>query len=128
MTSAPMNRILVTCLAVLMAWTSTARAETMATTVMPNTAFATRIQRPLLRSAPLRASQNPGTATARGNHQGLWTLIGAVGGGFGGFFLGAAIERKYFPCHCDDPGLQGAIWGIPVGAVGGGAAGFFLSR
>lgn len=128
MTGALANRTLVTSLAMMLAWASAGRAETMATNVLPNTAFATRIQRPLLRSAASRASQNPSTATVRGRHQGLWTLIGAVGGGLGGFYLGAAIERKYIPCHCDDPGLQGAILGIPIGAAGGGIAGFFLSR
>jgi hypothetical protein len=47
--------------------------------------------------------------------------IGAVGGFFGGGFLGAAIEGDR--CNCDDPGLLGAIIGAPIGAVAGGILG-----
>jgi hypothetical protein len=47
----------------------------------------------------------------------LGGVIGAVGGFFGGGYLGAAIEGN--GCHCDDPGLKGALIGAPVGAVAG---------
>lgn len=47
--------------------------------------------------------------------------VGGVGGFFGGLFLGAAIEGD--GCHCDDPGLKGAIIGAPIGAVAGGILG-----
>jgi hypothetical protein len=57
-----------------------------------------------------------------------WTAIGAVGGFFGGAYLGAAIENAVAPCGCDDPGLKGALIGMPIGAVAGGVAGFLLSR
>ena len=50
--------------------------------------------------------------------------IGAVGGFFGGGYLGAAIEGD--SCHCDDPGLMGALIGAPIGAVVGGIVGFKL--
>lgn len=57
-----------------------------------------------------------------------WTAVGAVGGFFGGAFLGAGIENAVHPCNCDDPGLMGALIGMPVGAVAGGIAGFLLSK
>jgi hypothetical protein len=47
--------------------------------------------------------------------------VGAVGGFFGGGFLGAVIEGD--KCHCDDPGLLGAVIGAPIGAVAGGILG-----
>jgi hypothetical protein len=54
----------------------------------------------------------------------LGAAIGAVGGFFGGGYLGAVIEGDR--CHCDDPGLMGFIIGAPVGAVIGGILGFKL--
>ena len=47
--------------------------------------------------------------------------IGATAGFFAGGYLGAAIEGDR--CHCDDPGLKGALIGAPVGAVTGGILG-----
>jgi hypothetical protein len=38
-----------------------------------------------------------------------------------GGYLGAAIEGDR--CHCDDPGLKGALIGAPIGAVAGGILG-----
>jgi hypothetical protein len=58
----------------------------------------------------------------------LWTAIGATAGFFGGGYLGAAIENAVSPCQCDDPGLKGALIGIPIGAIAGGVAGFVLSK
>jgi hypothetical protein len=55
-------------------------------------------------------------------------VIGAVGGFFGGAYLGSAIENQVAPCHCDDPGLKGALIGMPLGAVAGGIAGWMLSK
>ncbi len=53
------------------------------------------------------------------------TVLGAVVGGTAGLFvggyLGATIEGDR--CHCDDPGLQGALIGAPVGAAAGGILG-----
>jgi hypothetical protein len=47
--------------------------------------------------------------------------LGAVGGLFGGGYLGAKIEGD--SCMCDDPGLKGALIGAPIGAVVGGILG-----
>jgi len=46
--------------------------------------------------------------------------LGAVGGFFGGLFLGAALEPD---CNCDDPGFKGALIGAPIGAIVGGIVG-----
>ena len=52
-------------------------------------------------------------------------ILGAVVGGTAGFFAGgytgAWIEGDR--CHCDDPGLMGAVIGAPIGAVAGGILG-----
>ena len=58
----------------------------------------------------------------------LWTSIGAAGGFFAGAYLGSWIENTVDPCHCDDPGLMGALIGMPIGAIAGGVAGFLLSK
>ena len=46
---------------------------------------------------------------------------GGVGGFFAGGYTGAWIEGDR--CHCDDPGLKGALIGAPVGAAVGGVLG-----
>jgi hypothetical protein len=51
----------------------------------------------------------------------LGGAIGATAGFFAGGYLGAAIEGDR--CHCDDPGLKGALIGAPIGAVTGGILG-----
>ena len=58
----------------------------------------------------------------------LWTAIGAAGGFFAGGYLGAWIENTVDPCGCDDPGLKGALIGIPIGAIAGGVTGWVLSK
>jgi hypothetical protein len=47
----------------------------------------------------------------------LGGALGGVGGFFAGGYLGAAIEGD--DCHCDDPGLKGALIGAPIGAAVG---------
>jgi len=71
----------------------------------------------------LRDSQSTGNARSeRGPARiVLGALVGAAGGLFAGGYLGAKIEGNR--CHCDDPGLQGALIGAPVGAVAGGILG-----
>ena len=54
--------------------------------------------------------------------------IGAFGGLILGGVLGATIENRIYPCHCDDPGLQGALVGMPVGAISGGVLGYYALR
>ena len=51
----------------------------------------------------------------------LGAAVGAFGGFFGGGYLGAALEPN---CHCDDPGLKGALIGAPIGATAGGILGW----
>ena len=48
-------------------------------------------------------------------------IVGATGGFFAGGYIGAWIEGDR--CHCDDPGLKGALIGAPIGAVVGGVLG-----
>jgi hypothetical protein len=52
----------------------------------------------------------------------LGGIVGSVAGLFAGGYLGAAIEGDR--CHCDDPGLVGALIGAPVGSVAGGILGY----
>jgi hypothetical protein len=82
-----------------------------------------------LATAPQRfgVARQRASATHTGRRVG-WTALGAVGGFFGGAFLGAAIENAVAPCGCDDPGFKGFLIGAPVGAIAGGIAGFVLSR
>ena len=70
--------------------------------------------------------QRSGSAGA--GRRALWTIVGATGGFFGGAYLGASIENAVAPCGCDDPGLKGALIGMPIGAVAGGITAFLLSR
>jgi hypothetical protein len=51
----------------------------------------------------------------------LGAIVGATGGFFVGGYTGAWIEGDR--CHCDDPGLKGALIGAPVGAAVGGVLG-----
>jgi hypothetical protein len=52
----------------------------------------------------------------------LGILLG-IAGFYGGGLLGAALEPN---CHCDDPGLKGAMIGLPIGAVAGAVFGVWL--
>ncbi len=42
-----------------------------------------------------------------------WTALAGLGGFFAGGYIGAAIEGD--SCQCDDPGLKGALTGMPIG-------------
>lgn len=53
----------------------------------------------------------------------FFSALGAMGGFFGGGWVGARLEPA---CNCDDPGLKGALIGAPIGAVVGGIAGWKL--
>ncbi len=72
----------------------------------------------------VRAQSTQGARTERGvGRKVLGAAVGAAGGFFAGGYLGAAIEGDR--CHCDDPGLKGAVIGAPIGAVVGGLLGAF---
>ena len=57
-------------------------------------------------------------------------IVGGVLGGAAGLYLGGAagawLENEYFPCRCDDPGLQGMLIGAAVGLGVGIPVGVFL--
>jgi hypothetical protein len=55
-------------------------------------------------------------------------ILAGVGGGFVGFFGGAIVGSAFTQhCHCDDPGLGGAIIGAPIGAALGAWLGVWLA-
>ena len=54
------------------------------------------------------------------NPRGAKVFLGVVGGLVGGLLVGAFIDKTFLPCHCEDPGLRGAMIGAPVGAILGG--------
>ena len=66
-------------------------------------------------------AQNPRSERGLGRKI-VGAAVGAAGGFFGGGYLGATIEGDR--CHCDDPGLKGAVIGAPIGAVVGGILGW----
>ena len=67
--------------------------------------------------------QSPANEPARGPARKVFgTLVGATAGFFAGGYLGAAIEGDR--CNCDDPGLKGALIGMPIGAAVGGVLGY----
>jgi hypothetical protein len=74
------------------------------------------------------AAPRQGASSAHAGRRVLWTSIGAAGGFFAGGYLGSWIENQVAPCGCDDPGLKGALIGIPIGAIAGGITGFVLSK
>jgi hypothetical protein len=46
---------------------------------------------------------------------GLSGLLGAAVGFVGGAYLGHEVERKWYDCQCDDPGLAGLLLGSFIG-------------
>lgn len=72
---------------------------------------------PSVSQRPEARAPNPDTIRPPGNPVG--TVVGGVLGGTAVFFLGAIVggnvENRYFPCHCDDPGLRGVLWGAAIG-------------
>jgi hypothetical protein len=78
---------------------------------------------PLVRqSAREGGAQSPGASRKRSvGRRILGGAIGATAGLFAGGYLGTVIEGD--SCHCDDPGLKGALIGAPVGMVTGGILG-----
>jgi hypothetical protein len=78
---------------------------------------------PIVRQSARRSFAQAGVSgrTRSVGRKVLGGAIGATAGFFAGGYLGAAIEGDR--CHCDDPGLKGALIGAPVGAVTGGILG-----
>ena len=78
-------------------------------------------------AANSQGARNP-SSLAQTNHNkkgrkvAYGVLLG-VAGFYGGAFLGAAVEPN---CHCDDPGLKGALIGAPLGAIAGAVFGTWL--
>ena len=70
--------------------------------------------------APESAESPPAAATGKLVVGGV---VGAAAGLVVGVAAGAELERSFFPCSCDDPGLGGAIAGAatPISAPGGSA-------
>jgi hypothetical protein len=52
-------------------------------------------------------------------------FLGMLGGMLAGGWLGITVGEV---CRCDDPGLAGALIGMPIGAAAGGVAGWRLAR
>src|SRR5262245_14520842 len=85
---------------------------------LPGAEAVTPSPRPLAQPA---SSWRPNKAT-----RAAIVALAAVGGFFAGGIAGSAIENTYAPCHCDDPGLQGALIGAPIGAIAAGILTFRL--
>jgi hypothetical protein len=86
---------------------------------------AVRVAPPLTPAAKLQpraANQPPQGAQTRSVRKRIFgAIVGGVGGFFAGGYTGAWIEGDR--CHCDDPGLKGALIGAPIGAAAGGILG-----
>jgi hypothetical protein len=78
-------------------------------------AIATLRQQPNVQSAPSQ-SGNLGRKIAYGVALGF-------AGMYGGAFIGSRFGQN---CHCDDPGLEGAVWGALIGASAGAWFGTWL--
>ena len=63
-------------------------------------------------------------ARMSGVQRGILTGLAGFGGFFAGAYIGAAIEG---PCNCDDPGLKGALIGMPIGAASAAIATWILT-
>jgi hypothetical protein len=80
---------------------------------------------------PAQATRRPPARLAPRHSVGRQIIGGVLGAGvgfFAGIFVGGAIENQFVPCHCDDPGLKGAVIGAPIGAVAGAIFGAIVSR
>jgi hypothetical protein len=54
----------------------------------------------------------------------VWGILGGVGGAFAGASIGSSFTQN---CRCDDPGLTGALIGLPIGAAAGAGFGVWLA-
>jgi hypothetical protein len=75
--------------------------------------------------APVHGRAMPAAGRSRStNNKTLKVVIAATAGFFLGGYFGAAIEGN--SCHCDDPGMVGAMIGAPIGAAAGAVLGVKL--
>jgi hypothetical protein len=135
----PRKHVVAGLLALTVCWPSTAvRADDgtdrVRTTPQGSLQKAIRESIPLLTRDPRgpagatrRAQGSYGRITKRMNTSTRGALIaaGMVGGMYAGAYIGAALEGD---CRCDDPGLQGALIGLPIGAALGGIGMAWLTR
>ena len=73
---------------------------------------------------PLAIQPPSGTKNRTAQKVTAGVALGVVGM-FAGAWIGAGLEGN--SCHCDDPGLKGAMIGIPIGAVLGAIGGVLLA-
>ncbi len=66
---------------------------------------------PVLLAAPPALSAQADVRPASTATLGSVGLLTAGASFVGGFWLGAALESRFFPCDCDDPGLYGGVVG-----------------
>jgi hypothetical protein len=89
------------------------------TQLLPSTSMTFKQPRALRQTRPQWSSRAPLAARIT-----LAVFMGWAGAGLGAE-IGARLEGD---CHCDDPGLKGALIGMPIGAVTGVALGLALTR
>jgi hypothetical protein len=69
-------------------------------------------------------SQQPGVQIqSKHERKVAYGILLGLAGMWGGASLGAVLEPN---CRCDDPGLTGALIGMPIGAVAGAIFGVWL--
>ena len=72
----------------------------------------------------LAGTPSRGTRSTSRVNKILAGVLGGFGGMYAGAFVGSALEPN---CRCDDPGLQGAVIGMPIGAIAGAMFGVWLA-
>lgn len=99
----------------------------MAAPAAPGALGAQRLPAPFVSVSQRTRAPAPSLDTIRPPGNPLGTVVGGVLGGAAGFFAGAmvggSVENRFFPCHCDDPGLMGVLWGAAIGESVGLAVG-----
>ena len=70
-----------------------------------------------------RYQQAGSQSHSKSGRKAAYGILLGIAGFFGGAYVGAALEPN---CHCDDPGLAGALIGMPIGAIAGATFGVWL--
>ena len=75
-----------------------------------------------------RQTSSPGSATSTPKVRSAGRKASyAIGLGLAGMFAGGFIGSRFTQnCNCHDPGLDGALIGIPIGAIAGAVFGAWL--